>query len=250
MAFSASINLTSTMKDFLCVQNLSVSINGVPVLRDVSFTLEQGSSTVLFGENGSGKTTLFHVISGFLKANEGKILLKHRDLTDLTPMEISAMGVGRGWQKPRICGNLTVLDNLMLSSRDHPGEKLSSYLIEPRAIFRKDKELREAATAISSELELVGKLGDTAASLSFGQQKLLSLGMLIMNDAQLLILDEPFAGVSASMVRRVSDILLKLKGKGKTVFFIEHNRDKAISISENILTLIQGSMQRESINQT
>ena len=236
------------MKDFLSVQNLGISINGMPVLRDVSFTLRQGTSTVLFGENGSGKTTLFHIISGFLKADRGSVSFKQQDLTRLTPVEIASIGMGRGWQKPRICGNLTVLDNLLLASRDHPGENWRNYIIRPRDIFSKEKELREEAAAVLAEIGLVGKLGETAASLSFGQQKLLSIGMLIMNDAELLILDEPFAGVSVSMISQVSEVLSMLKEKGKTLFFIEHNREKAVSISDDVLTLAEGVMRQESAN--
>ncbi len=235
------------MNNILSVENLDKSFNGLTVLKDISFALPQGKITTLFGDNGSGKTTLFHIIFGFLLPDKGNVVYKGQKLNGKTPVEISLMGVGRVWQSPRVCQNLSLLDNLMIASRDHPGEKWSNYFIRPQLIFREEKRIKEQALQVAKEIGLVGKLGKTAGSLSFGQQKLLSIGMLLMNNAELLILDEPFAGVNAQMVDHVSEVLVALREKGKTIFFIEHNITKAMSISDLTLTLTKGSITQKKV---
>lgn len=230
------------MKPILEARHINKSFNGLTVLEEVSFTLAQGTITALFGENGSGKTTLVHIISGYLKADAGKVLYKGADLNGKTPVVVARLGVGRVWQSPRICRNLSVMDNLLLASQDHPGEKVLNYIVRPVRIFREERARKVTAKSIASDVGLAGKLEKTVGSLSFGQQKLLSIGMLLMNDSELLLLDEPFAGVNARMVDHISEVLTSLKRKGKTIFLIEHNRTKASRISDFVFTLEKGKI--------
>lgn len=244
MDFLVNINLND-MTPILEARHISKSFNGLTVLEDVSFELLPGTIVGLFGENGSGKTTLFHILSGYLKAEKGKAFYKGEDLNGKKPVEISKLGIGRVWQSPRVCKNLTVLDNLILASRDHPGEKVLNYFIHLRSILIEEQDRKIRAEQVGTEVGLTGKLQETAGSLSFGQQKLLSIGMLLMNDAELLILDEPFAGVNAKMVDHTSEVLASLKEQGKTIFLIEHNRVKAEKISDQVFTLEKGKILRE-----
>ncbi|MBK7970985.1 MAG: ATP-binding cassette domain-containing protein [Bacteroidetes bacterium] len=152
-------------------------------MEDVTFSLQQGTITSLFGENGSGKTTLFHIVSGFMKANSGEVLFKGVDLNGNNSVEIARLGVGRVWQTPRICKNLSVSGQSCSGFQNHPGETVFNYLIKPRLIWKEEKSRKVRASAISEDIGLAGKLQKTG-SLSFGQQKLLSLGMLLMNDCE------------------------------------------------------------------
>jgi len=248
MVFSVNTNL-SKVEMILEMRHISKSFNGLKVLEDVSFSLQLGTITSLFGENGSGKTTLFHIISGFIKANSGEVLFKGVDMNGNSSVEIARLGVGRVWQTPRICKNLTVLDNLVLASKSHPGESAINYFIRPRLIWLVEISRKARAASISEDIGLAGKLQKTAGSLSFGQQKLLSTGMLLMNDCELLLMDEPFAGVNSLMVDHISEVMLGLKKQGKTICMIEHNRTKAKVISNNTLTLVKGIIeQTEKIN--
>lgn len=231
------------MDPILELKHIGKSFNGLKVLQSVSLTVPNASITALFGENGSGKTTLFHIISGFLKANTGEVLFKGHDLNGSTPVRISRLGVGRVWQTPRICKNLSVSDNLLLSLKDHPGERIQDYLINPYRIWKEEKMAKIKAETVLSDLGLSGKLQKTAGSLSFGQQKLLSIGMLLMNGAELLLMDEPFAGVNPKMIDHISDTLVALKQQGKTIFIIEHNRTKARKISTQTFLLQKGIIQ-------
>jgi len=227
------------------MRHISKSFNGLKVLEDVSFSLQLGTITSLFGENGSGKTTLFHIISGFIKANSGEVLFKGVNLNGNSSVEIARLGVGRVWQTPRICKNLSVLDNLVLASKSHPGESAINYFIRPRLIWQEEKKRKAIAAGISEDIGLAGKLQKTAGSLSFGQQKLLSTGMLLMNDCELLLMDEPFAGVNALMIDHISEVMLGLKKQGKTICMIEHNRTKAKAISDITLTLVKGVIEHK-----
>jgi branched-chain amino acid transport system ATP-binding protein/neutral amino acid transport system ATP-binding protein len=237
------------MRQILEVKNIGKSFNGLEVLKNVSFSLSDGSISALFGENGSGKTTLFHIISGFLKANTGGVFFNGQNLSGMSPVEISRSGIGRVWQSPRICKNISVSDNLILASKDHPGETILNYLIRPFQISRQERRRKERACDISGDLRIADVLNKPAGSLSFGQQKLLSIGMLLMNDAELLILDEPFAGVNPVMIEHLSEVLVGLKKKGKTICMIEHNRTKAISICDKTLLLSRGIVLEEVISE-
>jgi ABC-type branched-subunit amino acid transport system ATPase component len=229
------------------IRNIRKSFDGLKVLDDVSFALSAGAITSLFGENGSGKTTLFHIISGFLKADSGDVVFNGKSVTGHSAVEIARHGIGRVWQNPRIFRNLSVLNNLILPFRNHPGEKILNYFIRPKAIFAEEKVLKERAKAIAEEVNLTGKLGKTAGSLSLGQQKLLSTGMLLMSDAALLLMDEPFAGINSQMVEHISEVLLNLKMQGKTICLIEHNRKKAEAISDKTITIVKGRIEEKEI---
>lgn len=244
MVFSVNTNL-SKVEMILEMRHISKSFNGLKVLEDVSFSLQHGTITSLFGENGSGKTTLFHIISGFIKANSGEVLFKGVDMNGNTSVEIARLGVGRVWQTPRICKNLSVLDNLMLAFKNHPGESAINYFIKPHLIWQEEKLGKLRAASISEDIGLTGKLQKTAGSLSFGQQKLLSVGMLLMNNCELLLMDEPFAGVNALMIDHITEVMLGLKRQDKTICMIEHNRNKAKEISDYTLTLVKGLIEQK-----
>lgn len=229
----------------LRVENIGKSFNGLTVLKDVSFGLEPGSISSLFGENGSGKTTLFHIIAGFLKPDIGKVFFNDTNLYGKSAVEIDQLGIGRVWQSPRVFKNLSVEDNLLLATKNHPGERVLNYLFKPKAIWQQEKDCKVRAAAVLKETGLAGKLQKTAGELSFGQQKLLSIGMLLMNESELLLLDEPFAGVNGKMVDNISEVLLRLKENGKTILLVEHNRHKAREISDAVFQLIKGHIEAE-----
>lgn len=234
----------------LQLKNINKSFEGLKVLDNISFSLQSGSITSLFGENGSGKTTLFHIISGFLKPDSGTIFFNEKNINDYTAVKIANNGIGRVWQHPRFFRNLSVLDNLILPARTHPGEKILNYLLHPKNILATEKQLKEQTYIISENVNLTGKLQKTAGSLSLGEQKLLSIGMLLMSDAVLLLMDEPFAGVNPQMIEHISNVLINLKNNNKTICLIEHNHKKAEEVSDRVITLVKGRIiEKEIINE-
>lgn len=242
-----NINLNN-LETILELRHISKSFNGLTVLEDISFSLQPATINALFGENGSGKTTLFHIISGFLKEYKGEILYKSNILKGKSAVEISRLGIGRIWQTPRVCKNLSVVDNLILAVKDHPGENVINYLTRPYWIWMEEKHAKDRAGIVSANIGLTGKFRETAGSLSFGQQKLLSIGMLLMNGAEVLLMDEPFAGVNPKMIDHISEVLTGLKQQGKTICMIEHNRTKAGAISDRSFLIEKGKIKEVALN--
>lgn len=241
MVYSEIIGLNK-MKTTLEIKHINKSFFGLKVLEDISFSLQSGTITSLFGDNGCGKSTLFNIITGFLIPNRGEVIFNGHNISGLSPADISQIGIGRVWQSPRILKNLSLKDNMLIASKNHPGEKAINYLIRMSHIKKEEKIQKEKAIDILTDLGLARKLQKTAGSLSLGEQKLLSIGMLLMNDSLLLMLDEPFAGVHVLMIDHISDVLKDLTKKGKAIFLIEHNRKKASEISDNSFLLIKGKI--------
>lgn len=231
------------MEAILELRHINKSFNSVTVLEDISFSLQPATINSFFGENGSGKSTLFHIISGFLKADRGEVLFKNNDLIGKSPVTISRLGIGRIWQMPRCCKNLSVADNLILAIKDHPGENVLNYLTQPFRVWKEEKHANDKAGSVAAQIGLIEKLHHKAGSLSFGQQKLLSIGMLFINGAEILLMDEPFAGVNPKMIDQISEVLTSLRLQGKTICMIEHNRTKVGAISDRSFLLVKGKIK-------
>lgn len=224
----------------LDVRDIYKSFGGVKALDGASLSLRSRTITSLFGANGSGKSTLFNVISGYLPADSGSIHLGDISLRGLAPLSIAKHGVGRIWQDPRVFKDLTVLDNLLMAVRPARKERLAVYLGLGGSTA--DHEARKKANVLLKEVGLEGHERDIAGSLSVGQQKLLSMAMLLMNDPRILLLDEPFAGVAPSMVKHIAEVLVALKEKGHAILLVEHNTSVARSISDQVLEMHDGQI--------
>lgn len=225
------------------VRNLSKSFDGVKAVSDLSLSIEEGTITSIIGPNGAGKTTLFNLIDGFLQHDEGVILYKGRPIDRLSPPQRATVGFGRLWQDVRVFNKMTTMENLLVARKNHPGEKILNCLLRPWAVARAEREVRAAAEQVLRSLDLYHKRHSLAQDLSYGQQKLLTLGRLLVNDAELLLIDEPTAGVNPVMVDEMLRILKELAGAGVTVLMIEHNIRKALGVSDRVYVMSNGSLQ-------
>lgn len=219
-------------KRILHIENLSKSFDGLKLFDEVNIDLRQGTINSLFGSNGSGKTTFFNLISGYEKPDSGKIHFNGMTIKFHNEYAIAKAGIGKMWQVPTVFPNHTVLENLMVSDKTHPGERFLNYIFKRKSIKEREAELKEKTFGILQKFKLLGKEQKLAGSLSLGERKLLSISMLLMNDAQLLLLDEPFSGVNSDTVERISKTLIELKDDGKTIFMIEHKIKFAEAISD------------------
>lgn len=217
----------------LHIDNLSKSFGGLKLFDEVNIELQQGTINALFGSNGSGKTTFFNLIGGYEKPDAGKIHFNGLTIKFHNEFEIAKAGIGKMWQEPNVFPNHTVLQNLLVSDKSHPGEYFLNYIFRSKSIKRKETELRDKAHNILQKFKLGGKNEQLAGSLSLGEKKLLSISMLLMSDAHLLLLDEPFSSVNPDTIERISEVLKGLKSEGKTVFMIEHKIRFAKAISDN-----------------
>ena len=203
------------------------------VIDGLSIDISRGDVTALIGGNGAGKTTLFNLISGLLRPDDGMILFRNNEhaveCTNASPWKIASAGIGRMFQGSRIYGELTVMDHLLIQSS--PLEIEWPFY----NIFKAGKTrsvIREAKERIMNELGVFGGFDETireadniASSLSFAQQRMLSLAGLICGDYQLLLLDEPSSGLNPDSFGLVYEVIERMRDSGKTVFLIEHNMD-------------------------
>lgn len=167
---------------------------------------------------------------------------RDRDLHSLSPVNIARLGIGRTWQTPRVFKDLSALDNLMLAAKNAPGESWLNLLVQPTIVRASEVALRDRGMQLLRDVRLAEQAGSTAGALSFGQQKLLNIAMLWMNNAELFVMDEPFAGVAPSMVDHVAEVLLNLRANGHSILLVDHNTTIATSISNATYLLRDGRL--------
>lgn len=226
----------------LTIADISVAFGGFQALRKVGLEAESGRITGLVGPNGSGKSTLLNIASGILAPDEGAVRLDGRSLPLGRPERIAARGVGRTFQIPRLARRLTVFQNMMAGARDQRGERLTDLMFRPGAVRAGERAVEDRAWRIAARLGLKDKANDDAGRLSGGQQKLLSMGMLLMSDPSVLLLDEPAAGVNPVLIDQQIEFLKQLRGEGRTILIVEHNMEMISNLCDTVYVLDAGEV--------
>lgn len=229
--------------ELLTLNNVTKSFDGVNALDEISATFEAGKITSLIGPNGAGKTTLFNIITGFLFPDCGKVIFKGKDISHgISVWQRANLGIGRLFQDVRIFEKLTVLENLLLAKKAHVGENPFISLCRPFKIRQIEKKYRYEAEKWLDFVSLRDKINAPAHSLSYGQQKLLAIARLLMGGSELLLLDEPTAGVNPGMIDTVFNVIKNLVAEGKTVIIIEHNMNIVTEISHWVFFMDGGKI--------
>ena len=229
----------------LAVHALEKTFDGVTALAEFSCEVRGREVLGLIGPNGAGKTTLFNVLTGFIPSDEGKATFRGRSLLGLPPHRIANLGISRTFQILRLIRRLSVLDNVLLCFKNQPGERLRNVFFRWRASFRKEAENRRAALSLLESAGLAEKAGDPAEALSYGQQKLLSLVCCLASGADLLLLDEPVAGIAPAMIERILSIIRGLPEQGKSVILIEHNLSAVMQVCDRVIFMDAGKKVSE-----
>jgi branched-chain amino acid transport system ATP-binding protein len=223
----------------LNVQNLKKSFDGFIATNGVSFSLQKGEIVSIIGPNGAGKTTLFNLITGHLPLDEGTVRFKGVDTTRMASHRICRLGMGRSFQRANIFPRLTVFQNIQAALLAHKGKSLT--FLRPVEPF-----FRQETGEILERVGLKEFAETTSGSLSYGFQKQLELGIALASDPELLLLDEPTAGMSAQETRQTIELIGRItKEKGLTLLFTEHDMEVVFSISQRILVLHQGRLIAE-----
>jgi len=224
----------------LQIDSLDKTFDGVTALASFSCSVHEGERLGLIGPNGAGKTTLFNVITGFIPPDSGKALYRDRNLVGKSPHRIASLGIARTFQDLRLIRRLSVLDNVLLSFKDQPGERLRNVFFRWRASAKKEAENRKTALSLLESAGLAEKATDAAEALSYGQQKLLSTVCCLAAGADLLLLDEPVAGIAPAMTEKILSIIKSLPEQGKSVMLIEHNLDAVMQVCDRVIFMDAG----------
>lgn len=225
----------------LQADHLRKDFGGLIAVADVSLQVRAGSLHSIIGPNGAGKTTLFNLLSGILKPTAGRVLYRGRDITALPPYRIAHMGIGRSFQITNIFPNLTVLENVRLAAQAMGRDSLN--LFAPAARFT---NYVERAQHVVDQVGLQGKGTWLASTLSHGDKRKLEIGILLASDPQVLLLDEPTAGMASEQVPQLLALIAEIRQQGnKTILLVEHNMDVVMNISDTITVMHYGHVLAE-----
>ena len=221
----------------LKVTDLKKAYGAIQAVGGVSFEVRPGEIFGVIGPNGSGKTTLFNSMLGQITPDVGKIELNGEDVTHLGPLELNRRGVGRTFQTLQVFGKMTVRDNLIVAAQEHEGTMFS------RMFAPSDSNLGDKADALIDQFHIKHVADKKAGELSYGQQKLVDIAMAFMSEPDLVLLDEPCAGVNPSLVGGISTLLKDLNKTRKGSFVvIEHNMDFVMDLCHRIMVMVEGKV--------
>jgi len=225
----------------LVCQDMHKAFGGVVAVDGMSLEVRPGLITGLIGPNGAGKTTLFNLASNVLKADKGSVHLFGEDVTGLKPHKIARKGMIRTFQLSREMTRLTVLENLMLSPQRQTGEQLKAVFLSRRAMKEEDEKIYAQATGVLETVNLSHVADEYAGNLSGGQKKLLELARALMIDPELILLDEPAAGVNPSLMGLLMDTIEKLNtAHNKTFLIVEHDMDLVARLCHHVIVMAEG----------
>jgi branched-chain amino acid transport system ATP-binding protein len=228
------------------VRALDKSFGGLKAIDGCSLEVKKGAITGLIGPNGAGKTTLFNVVTGFHKPEAGEILFKGDRIGGLPPHEIFRKKICRTFQITREFGQMTVLENLMLVPGNQQGEKMWNTWFRPKLVKKQEGNIRDKAVEVLEFVELIDLKDEYAGNLSGGQKKLLELAKTMMADPDLILLDEPGAGVNRTLMKKLTDNVRELCGeKGITFLIIEHDMDLVMNLCNPVIVMSEGKKLAE-----
>jgi branched-chain amino acid transport system ATP-binding protein len=219
----------------LKVSGLKKAYGAIRAVDGVSFEVMPGEIFGVIGPNGSGKTTMFNSVLGQIEPDEGAIELKGKDITKLSPQQLNQQGVGRTFQTLQVFPKMTVRDNLLVAAQEHQGSMWS------RMFAPGDSGLTAKADALIDQFRIRAVADKKAGELSYGQQKLVDIAMAFMSDPDLVLLDEPCAGVNPSLVGGIGMLLKELnQTRSGSFVVIEHNMDFVMDLCHRILVMVEG----------
>ena len=218
----------------LKINEATKSFAGIVAVDKCSFEIKQGTISALIGPNGAGKTTLFNCISHICHIDSGQIFYKNHRLDLMPTHKIARLGIGRSFQITRTLDQLSVTENLVLHTAGGIGSHLFHQDITPENRLKACEVMEFLGISTLADVDM--------GELSFGQKKLLDLGAVLMADPDLILLDEPAAGVNLRLLEDIINKLVTLKNQGKTILLIEHNMDLVMGISDEVIVMSAGNV--------
>jgi len=232
--------MTASDTPLLLIEDVVKRFGGLTAVDHVSFTVKSNSITGLIGPNGAGKSTLFNCITGIVQPDSGTIQLDGVKIQEKSPNQIAQHGLGRTFQTPKIFRGMSVRENLAFAAPVQHGERPVSTLIYPQKIKKEETAVQSRVEDTLGFLSLDHLADEYASGLSGGQRKLLELGRVLMLDPDLILLDEPMAGVNPALTDELLDRLHELTNRGRTILLIEHDMDLIMNHCDHVVVLHNG----------
>ena len=224
----------------LSVRDVSKRFGGLQAVGGVSFDVARGSIKALIGPNGAGKTTLFNLISGVLPPDSGRILFDGTAVQGLQPFEIAALGMARTFQHIRLFPKMTVLENVMVGRHVHSRAGFLAGMLNLPFTWSEERRIRDRSFEILELLGIADSAQAEATSLAYGQQRVVELGRALACEPQLLLLDEPVAGLNMRETIDMGKRIAKVRDRGITVLLVEHDMSLVMNISDEVVVLCYG----------
>jgi branched-chain amino acid transport system ATP-binding protein len=235
----------STKPDpILIADHITRTFGGLTAVNVAHLEIQRGSITALIGPNGAGKTTFFNLLTGYDSPNSGSWTFNGQALNGVPPHKVARLGMVRTFQLTKALYRLTVLENMALGARGQRGESVFASLF-PWLWRAQEEEIRKKALSILTNFKLIDKKDDFAAALSGGQRKLLEMARALMVEPEMVMLDEPMAGVNPALKQSLLEHIKELRNEGKTVLFVEHDMDMVHEISDWVVVMSQGEVIAE-----
>ncbi|MDO8307863.1 MAG: ABC transporter ATP-binding protein [Actinomycetota bacterium] len=206
--------------------------------------IQRGAITALIGPNGAGKTTFFNLLTGFDTPDSGSWLFNGKDLAGIPAYRVARMGMVRTFQLTKALSRMKVIENMRLGSTGQTGERLWASML-PFTWRKQEREITSRADALLERFNLLAKREDFAGSLSGGQRKLLEMARALMSGPEMVMLDEPMAGVNPALTQSLLQHIKDLREQGMTVLFVEHDMDMVRDISDWVIVMAQGRVIAE-----
>jgi branched-chain amino acid transport system ATP-binding protein len=229
-------------QELLRVEWVCKSFRKMLVIDQCSFSVSQGTITALIGPNGAGKTTLFNLISGFHKPDTGRLFLKGERIDGLRPDKIFHKGLIRTFQISRELEKMTLLENLMLVPAHQQGERIWNAWFRPWRVREQEKKVRKRALETLNFVELYHLKDVFAGNISTGQKRLLEIARTMMADPEIILLDEPGAGVNPTLMNKLIGYIQRLNERGITFLIVEHNMELVMSLCNPVIVMNAGSI--------
>jgi branched-chain amino acid transport system ATP-binding protein len=229
-----------TAQPLLQAQGLHKNFGGVKAVSDISFAVPAGSIFAVIGPNGAGKSTLLNLISGVYQANAGSLSFKNTDLSRMPAHRRVRLGIARTFQKIRLFKQLSVLENVIAGFHVHHSIPAWQYVVHGPAFADDQRRCREQAAKLLDFVGMSARMHVVAGSLSYGEQRMLELARALATKPQLLLIDEPAAGLNAAEVDSLLDRIRSLRNGGTTVVLVEHNMDLVMNVADRIMVMDYG----------
>jgi ABC-type branched-subunit amino acid transport system ATPase component len=215
---------------------------GLTALNALDFHLEQGMIASLIGPNGAGKTTFFNMVTGLFAPSSGRLVFNGRDITGLRPNRVTRLGISRTFQTIRLFANMTVLDNVLVGMHCRLRASWLGAIVRPPWVAQEERRARQRAQELLEYVGLWERAGDLAKNLPYGEQRLLEVARALATEPQLLLLDEPSAGMNPRETEALTAFIARLQREfGLTILLIEHHMEVVMGISDRVTVLDYGA---------